>query len=150
MTRFTPLWEGLTKQWLNVGCTQERLLDPAAASVLRLRPGTSPSQKMFVRQCSSSFSEIMENHNSHLAPGFTLKDLVPVPTNVAILWGLLGPGGFNSLYQMSFQQWNCFSPCGPRISRTPLVLSCRVPDFALPLFTVLMEFKPSPFSFLSF
>ena len=28
------------------------------------------------------------------------------------------------------------------------VLSCRVADFALPLFTFLMEFKPSPFSFL--
>ena len=28
--------------------------------------------------------------------------------------------------------------------------SCRVAAFALPLFTVLMEFKPSPFSFLPF
>ena len=31
MTRSVPLWEGLTKQWLNVGCTQESLRDPAAA-----------------------------------------------------------------------------------------------------------------------
>ena len=41
MTSSAPLWEGLTEQWLNeqwlnVGCTQECLLDPAAASVPRL------------------------------------------------------------------------------------------------------------------
>ena len=105
----------------------------------------------------------MENHDTHLAPGFTLNHLVPAPPNVAAFRGLLGPGGFNSLYQMSFQQWNRFSPCGPRTSRTLLcswgfafppehrqVWSCRVAAFALPLFTVLMEFKPSPFSFLPF
>ena len=60
----------------------------------------------------------MENHNARLAPGFTLKDLVLAPVNVAIFWGLLGPGGFNSLYQMSFQQWNRFSPCGLRTPQT--------------------------------
>ena len=125
MTRSAPLREGLTEQWLNeqwpnVGCTQECLLDPATAGALRLQPGASLPQKMLVRQCSSSASGIMENHNTHLAPGFTLNDLVPAPVNVAIFWGLLGPGGFNSLYQMSCRQWNCFSPCGPRTSWTPL------------------------------
>ncbi|VFV26406.1 Hypothetical predicted protein [Lynx pardinus] len=40
----------------------------------------------FVRQCSSSISGIMENHNTHPAPGFTLKDLVPAPANVAVFW----------------------------------------------------------------
>ena len=34
----------------------------------------------------------MENHNTRVAPGLTLNDLVPAPANVAILWGLLGPG----------------------------------------------------------
>ncbi|VFV17899.1 Hypothetical predicted protein [Lynx pardinus] len=63
---------------------------------------------------------IIENHNTHLAPGFTVNDLVPAPANVGVLWGLLGPGGFNSLYQMSLQQWNRFFPCGMRASRTPL------------------------------
>ena len=119
-----PSVEGLTEQWPNeqwpnVGCTQERLLDPAAVGAPRLRPGASPSQKKFARQCSSSISGIMENHNPHLAPGFTLNDLVPAPANVAAFWGLLGPGGFNSLYH-SFQQWNPFSPCGLRTSWTPL------------------------------
>ena len=161
--------EGLTEQWpneqwLSVGCTLERLLDPAAASAPRLQPGASLPPKMFMRWCSSSFSGIMEDHNTHLAPGFTLNDIVPAPENVATLWGLLGPGGFNSLYQMPFQQWNRFSPCGPRTSWTPLcswgfTLPTRAPlgielrsfaDFVLPLFTVLMEFKPSPLSFLPF
>ena len=108
MTNSAPLWESLTEQWpneqwLNVGCTQEHLLEPAAAGALRLRPGASLSQKMFMRQCSSRVSGIMENHNTYLAPGFTLNDIAPAPANVATFWGLLGPGGFNSLYQMSFQ-----------------------------------------------
>ena len=156
LTRSAPLQEGLTEQWLNeqrpnVGCTQECPLGPAAAGAPRLRPGASPSQKMFVRQCSSNISGIMENHNTHLAPGFTLNDLVLATANVAVLWGLLGPGGFNSLYQMSFQQWNCFSPCGPRTSWTPLCswgftlptralpgIELRSSDSSLSLFTVLM------------
>ena len=77
-------------------------------------------RKKFRRRCSSSVSGIMENHNTRLAPGFTLHDLVPAPVNVAAFRGPLGPGGFNSLHQMSFQQWNRFSPCGLRASRTPL------------------------------
>ena len=124
MTHLALLWEGLTKQWLNeqwpnVSCTQERLLDPAAAGAPRLKPDASPPQKQYARQCSSSVSGIMENHNTHLSPGFTLNNLVPAPVKVAVFRGLLGPGGFNSLYQMSFQQWNHYSPCGPRNSRTP-------------------------------
>ena len=105
----------------------------------------------------------MENHNTHLAPGVTLNDLAPAPENVTAFWGLLGPGGFNGLYQMSFQQWNRFSrvarePPGPHSvpGDSPFppehrqVWSCGVAAFALPLFTVLMELKPSPFSFLPF
>ena len=108
-TRSTPLQEGLTEQWpneqwLNIGCTRVRPLHPVVVGDPRLRPGARPSQKMFARHCSSSISGIMENHNTHLAPGFTLNDLAPALSNVATFWGLLGPGGFNSLYQISFQQ----------------------------------------------
>ena len=159
--------EGLTErwpneQWPNVGCAQECPLDPVAGA-LRMEPGASPSQKKFAGQCSSSVSGMMENHNTHLTPGFTLHDLVPAPVNVASFRGLLGPGGFNSLHQMSLRQWNGFSPCGPRTSRTPLcswgfALPTRAPPgrelrvaaFALPLFIVFVELKPSPFSFLPF
>ena len=133
-----PLWEGLTKQWPNeqwpnVGCTQECLLDPAAAGAPRLQPGASPPQKKFARQCSSSISGIMENHTTYLAPGFTLNNLIPAPTNVAVFWGLLGPGGFNSLHPMSFQQGTHFSSCGPRTSWTPLCSwGFALPTRALP------------------
>ena len=80
LTRSTPLWEGLieqwpNEQWPNVGCTQEGPLDPAAAGAPKLWPGASSPQKKFMRQCSSSVSGIMENHNTHLAPGFTLNEI---------------------------------------------------------------------------
>ena len=85
---FAPLREGLTEQWPNehlpnIGCTQERLLDPVVAGAPRPWPGASLPQKKFARQCSSSVSGIMENHNTHLAPGFTLNNLAPAPVNVA-------------------------------------------------------------------
>ena len=101
-------------------CTQEHPLDPAVASAPRLQLGARLPPKKIVRQCSSSVSGIMENHNTHLTAGFTLNNLAPAPVNVAAFRGLLGPGGFNSLYQMSFRQWNRFCPCGLRTSRTAL------------------------------
>ena len=77
--------------------------------------------------------------------------------------GALPLGDPHSLYQVSSQQGNRLSPCGLKTSGlhsvtgdSPFppehhqVLSCGVADFALPLFTVLMEFKPSPFSFSTF
>ena len=104
----------------------------------------------------------MENHNTHRAPGSTLKDLVPAPANVAVFWGLLGPGGFNRLHQTSFQQSNRFSPCGPRTSQTPLcswgfALPTRAPpgmelqscSLFAPLVYSLNRIKPSPFSLFS-
>ena len=123
--------------------------------------GGQPAQKNFMRFCSRRISGIMKNHDTHLAPGFILNDLVPAPANVTVFWGLLGPGGFNRLYQTSFQQWNHFSRCGPREPPGPhsvpgdspfppdhrQVWSCGVAD-CTPLFAVLMEFKPSHFSFL--
>ena len=154
MTHFTPLQEGLTEQWpneqwLNVSCTQECLLDPDVVSAPRLRPGASLPPKKIARQCSISVSGTMENCNTHLAPGFTLNNVAPAPENVAAFWSLLGPGGFNSLYQMSSQQWNRFSHvarepprphCLPGDSPFPSehrqVLSCGVIAFALPLFIV--------------
>ena len=117
--------------------------------------GCQPAPEKFLRQCSSSFSGMMENRNTHLAPGFTLNDLVPAPANTAAFPGLPGPT-------------HCPSGSGtasPRVAREPpgphsapgdspfppehrQVGSCGAAAFALPLFTVLMEFKPSPFSLL--
>ena len=86
-----PSTEGLTEQWPCAGRTQECLRVCAAANVQRLWPGASLPQKKFARQCSSSVSGIMENHNAHLASGFTHNDLVPAPANVVVLLGPLGP-----------------------------------------------------------
>ena len=112
---FCPSVEGLTKQWLGAGCTQEHLQNHAAASTQKLWLGASLPQKKFARQCSSSVSGIMENHNTHLAPGFTPNDLVPAPVNVAVLWGLLGPGGLTA-------PTKCPSSSGtasPRVAQEP-------------------------------
>ena len=71
--------EGLTEQWLGAGRTQECSRDCAAAEAQRLWLDAIPSQKKLARQCSSSISGIMENHNPHLAPGFTPNNLVAAP-----------------------------------------------------------------------
>ena len=70
------------------------MLDAAAFGALRLWPGARLPQGKFARQCSKLsttvrqfVSGIMQNNNTHLAPGFTLNDLAPPPANV------LGPGG---------------------------------------------------------
>ena len=75
MTRSDPLGEGLTEQWLGAGHTQKHLQNCAAADAQRLRLGASPAQKKFTQPCSSSVSGIMGNHNTHLAPSFTLTTL---------------------------------------------------------------------------
>ena len=135
--------------WLHLGTPAGSCYSWCPETAARCQPARS--RKSLRDSVAAAFTGIMENYKTHLAPGFTLNDLDPAPANVAVFWGLLGPGGFNSLYQMSFQQWNCFSLCGLRTSWTPPVpgdllfppehhqaSSRRVADFALPLFTVLM------------
>ena len=142
-----PLQEGLTEQWLGADHTQEHMWDHAAADTQRLRLGASPPQKKFTQSCSRSVSEIVENHNTHLVPGFILNDLVLAPSNVVVLWGTLRPlpvGWPHRLYQMSSQQENYLSPCGLRTLWTSLcswgapehcqVSSCGVSGFVIPLF----------------
>ena len=104
--------------------------------------------RKFSQSCSSSVSGIMVNHNTHLAPRFPLNVLVPAPANVVVLQDPLGPlpvGWPHCLYQMSSQQGNHLSPCGPRTSlSTPgdlpfspehhQVSSCGVSGSVLPLF----------------
>ena len=105
----------------------------------------------------------MENHNPHLAPGFTLNDLVPAPANVVVLLGPLGlafvgptqplpgvlPAGEPPLpvwpEEPGLHSAPGDSPFSPEHHE---VLSCGVLDSVLPLFIVLVGFKPSPFSFL--
>ena len=105
--------ESLTEQWPGANHTQERSWDRAAADAQRLRPGASPPQKKFTQSYSGSISRIMQNHNTILAPGFTLDNLVPALANMVVLRGLLVPlplWGPQRLYQMSSQQGNRLSP----------------------------------------
>ncbi|XP_053080212.1 probable ribonuclease 11 isoform X1 [Acinonyx jubatus] len=88
---FCPSVGACQRAMASASCTQEHLWDCAAADAQRLRLGASPSQKKFTQLCSSSVSGIVENHNMHLAPGFTLKELVPAPANVVVLCGQLRP-----------------------------------------------------------
>ena len=149
MTHSAPLWEGLTdqwpiEQWPNISCTQERLSDPAAAGALRLAR-CQPVPEKFARQCSCSVSGMMENHNTHLAPGFTLNDRVLAPVNVAILWSLLGPGCLTASSKCPSSSGTAF----PRVPQEPprphsapgdspfppehgQVWSCGVAAFVLP------------------
>ena len=136
------------------------LLVPQDCSQVPARPRKSSRDGV-----AAAFQGLWEI-TTHLAPGFTLNDLVPAPANVAAFRGLPGPGGFNGLHQMSFQQWDRFSPCGPRTSRTPLcswgfALPTRAPpgralrgcSLCTPLvYSLNWSLNPlrSPFSFLPF
>ena len=102
LTHSDPLGEGLTKQWPGARRIQEHLRDCAAADACRLQLAASLPQNKFTRPFSRSVSGIKENHNTHLAPGFTLHDLVPAPANMVVLWDLLG--WLHGLYEMSSQQ----------------------------------------------
>ena len=79
LTRSGLLQEGLTEQWSNeqwpnIGCTQVRPLDPLLP--VPQDCGQVPAHpRKCLRDSSSSVSGIMENHSTHLAPGFTLNDL---------------------------------------------------------------------------
>ena len=58
-----PLQEGLTEQWPNeqgpnVGYTQERLLDPAAAGAPRLWPSARPPQKSSRDSVAAAFQAL--------------------------------------------------------------------------------------------
>ena len=158
MTCSAPLREGLTERWPGARCTQERLL-AAAADAQILQPGASLPQRKFARLCSSGVSGIMENHNTHLAPGSARSDLVPAPGCSPRSTGTLPLGDPHSLYQLSREPPLPFSLKTPGLLSVPgdspfppelrQVWCCRVSASELPLFIVLMQFKPSPFSLFS-
>ena len=151
LTHSDLLGEGLTEQWPSASHPSKCSGDCTAANAQSLCLGASLPWKKFTRLCSSSVSGFMENHNTHLAPGFTLNILVPTPANMVVLQSPLGPLPVwwpHSLYQMSSQQENHLSPCGPRTPWTSLsapgdssfppehrqVPSYRASDSAFPLF----------------
>ena len=64
----------------------------------------------------------MENHNTHLAPGFTLNILVLAAVNAVVLWDLQGPfcGVAAQPLPNVFPAGDLPLPCGPRTPRTSL------------------------------
>ena len=163
MTRSAPLREGLTEQWPNAGRTQERLLDPAAAAASRLRPGATCPRKRSQDSVAAAFQGLWKItthiwHQSSLLRTLPQHQQMWPPSRVC--WDQVA----------STVSTKCPSSSGtasPHVAREPpgphsapgdspfppehcQVWSCGVAAFALPLFTVLMEFKPSPFSFLPF
>ena len=99
----------------------------------------------------------MVNYNTHLAPGFTLNVLVPTPANVVVLQGLLGPllwGGCTASIKCPLlPKWPKTSLSAPGDSPFPPEQGVKWWNFRLgapPVYRVLMEFKPFPFSFLPF
>ena len=163
LTWSAPLREGLTEQWPNVGCTQERLPDPAAAGAPRLWPGASCPRKSSqdsVAALSQGLWKIT-THAWHQAPPLmTLFQHQRMWPFSGVCWDRVA----------STVSTECPSSSGtafPRVAREPpgphsapgdspfppehcQVLSCGVAAFVLSLFIVLMEFKPSPFFFLPF
>ena len=127
LTDSDPLGEDLTEQWPGASSTQEHSWDRAAANAQSLWLGTSLPQKKFMQSCRSSISGIMENHNTHLAPGFTLNNLVPAPANAVVLWGLLGLG-----------RHTASTRCPPSRGTTFLCVAQRPPDL-----TLFLEICPS-------
>ncbi|XP_053063145.1 uncharacterized protein LOC128312595 [Acinonyx jubatus] len=75
---FRPLREGLTQQWRRSNGRVSATLRNACWTLLLPVPETAagcrPPQKKFARWCSRCFSGMMETHNMHLAPGFTLNE----------------------------------------------------------------------------
>ena len=147
LTRSDSLGEGITEQWPGASPppgTFARLCHFLCPETVA---STSPPEKKFVQLCSSSISGIVANHSTHLAPGFTINILAPIPVDVAILRGLLGPLVVGRPHHL-YQQGTCLSPCGPRVSWALLsapgdmpfppehrqVSSCGVSDYVLPPF----------------
>ena len=114
-----PSVEGLTEQWPGAGHPQECLRYPDACRCPETVARCQPSPEKFRKTCSSSASGIMENHNTHLTPGFTPNDLSST-SECGLSLGSAVPRWLQNPYQMPSHQWNGSSQCGPRTSWTPL------------------------------
>ena len=168
MTRSTPLQEGLTEQWpneqwLNVSCTQERPLDPAIAGAPRLWPGATRPAKSSRDSGAAAFQGLWKitTHIWHQAsPLTTLFQHQRMWPFSGVCWDQVASTVSTKCPSSSGTIFPCVAPEPPSSHSVPgdspfppehhQVSSCGVAAFALPLFTVLMEFKPSPLSFLPF
>ena len=124
LTCSAPLREGLTDQWPNeqgpnVGHSQERLLGPAAAGALRLRPGATRPRKSLRDGVAAAFQGLWKitTYIWHQAsPSTTLPQHQRMWLPSGVCWKQVA----------SIVSTKCPSssgtafPVGPRTSRTPL------------------------------
>ena len=129
---------------------QERSRDRAAADAPRPQPGASPPQKKFTWACSSSVLGILENHNSHLAPGFTPNGPVPALANVVALQDPLGCLPVGSPPSRGTASRVARGPCSlllgirPSHQSSTRYAAAELWTLSSPCLQSLMEFKPSP------
>ena len=154
LTCSTPLWEGLTKQWPNehwpnVGCTQERLLDPAVAGAPRLQPAASLPQKSLQDSVAAVFQGLWEITTyiwHQVSPLMTLFQHQQMWPPSGVCWDQVAstdstkcPSSSGTTFPHVAQE-----PSGPHSASgdSPFppehhqVSSCGVAAFALPLFRV--------------
>ena len=146
---------------MNVGCTQERLLDPSATSAPRLRPGATRPRKSSRDSVAAAPQGLWKitTHIWHQAsPLLTLFQHQRMWLFSGVCWDQVASTVSTKCPSSSRTTFPCVAqePPGPHSAPGDLpfspehrqVWSCGVEDTVHPLFTVLMEFKPSPFSFL--
>ena len=153
----------LSNGWVQLA----HLWDCATADAQRLWLGASPPQKKFMQSCSSSVSGIMENHNTHLIPGFTPQQscfgISECGCSLRSMGPLSGEGGTQPLPDVlptgepplpmwPEDPWTSLCSCG--FTLLTRALSCielqRFRLCASSVYRVLVEFKASPFSLLPF
>ena len=146
----------------NVGCTQECLLDPCQCPKTTARCQPTP-EKYSQYSVAAEFQGLWKTttHIWHQASSLrTLFQHQRMWLFSGVCWdqgasivATKCPSSSGTAFPHMAQE-----PPGPHSvpGNSPFppehhqVLSCRVAAFAFPLFTVLVEFKPSPFSFLPF
>ena len=168
MTRSAPLWRvspsnGRMSNGRMSAAPRNALLDPAAAGAPRLRPGAScprKSSRDSVAAPSQGLWKITTHAWQRASSSTTLFQHQR-------LWPFSGVCRDQVASTVSAKCPSSSGTAFPRVAREPpgphsapgdspfppehrQVSSCGVAAFALPLFTVLMEFRPSPFCFLPF
>ena len=130
----------------------------------RLQPGARPPPKKIVRQYSLSVSGSMENRNTS-GTRLHLQQPCPNTSECGCLPGSAGTRWLQQALPNVLPAVEPLFPVWPKNLPDPTLFlgihlshpgtsryraACGLAEFVLPLFTVLIEFKPSPFSFLPF
>ena len=147
----------VNEQWPNVGCTQEHLLDPATA---RCQPAPPKKSRDSVASAFQGPWKIATHIWHQASPSTTLPQHQRMWLPSGVCWDQVASTVSTKCPSSSGTAFPCVArePPGPHSvpGDSPFppehhqVWSCGVAASALSLFTVSMEFKPSPFSFLPF